>query len=270
MKTVDCCVSNTKHAKLNLNFLYIFFFIVLSSSCLTQKDVEYIKNDQKINQEFKEALIDDYKLRINDELYIQISSLDDPSAGIFSTVGNQQFVNMGVIQPYGASMISYPIDKDGYILLPVLGKILVKDKTIEEVKEELTTNVSKILSQPMVSVKLVNRYVTILGEVNRPGQYNYYHDKVTIYEAIGLAGDISNWGNRKQVSIIRNENGKNIRIYINLNDSDILGSNDLYLRPNDIVYVMPLKKKFWGLQEFPYSVLFSALTAAILLYSVVK
>ncbi len=264
--------NNYPERKSHTDFLIVLssvFFLVLSS-CLTQRNVEYMQGKEGDIQEFNEVDFEDYKLRAKDELYIQISSLDDPSARIFSSVGNQQFVNLGVIQPYGASMISYSVDKEGYILLPVIGKISVQGKTIEEVREELTLTVSKILSQPMVSVKLVNRYVTVLGEVNRPGQYNYFQDKVTIFEAVGLAGDISNWGNRDEVTIIRNENGKIIRLLVNLNDTRLLASDKLYLRPNDIVYVKPLKKKFWGLEQFPYDVLLSAITAGILLYSVVK
>ncbi|MBI9063790.1 MAG: polysaccharide biosynthesis/export family protein [Marinilabiliaceae bacterium] len=240
------------------------------SSCITQRNLEYVQVDVDDMQTYDEAFVDDYKLQPKDELYIQISSLDDPSARIFSSTGNQQFINVGAIQPFGASLLSYTIDKDGFILLPVIGLILVKDKTIEQVSEIITNSVTKILSQPMVSVKLVNRYVTVLGEVQRPGHYSYSQDKVTIYDAIGIAGDITDWGNRNEVILIRNENGKNLQIPVDLTQSDILASNYLYVSPNDIIYVKPLRKKFWNLRQFPYGVLLSAITAAILLYSVVK
>jgi polysaccharide export outer membrane protein len=251
-------------------FIWLSIILVLFPSCVTYRDVEYFQESIDKKKSFSESYADDYKLRPKDELYIQISSLDDPSAKIFSTTGNQQFINIGAIQPYGASLISYVVDKEGFILLPVIGLINVKDKTIEQVSLLITNSLNKILSHPMVSVKLVNRYVTILGEVQRPGQYTYALDKVTVYEAIGLAGDITDYGDRKGIVLVRNENGTIHRISIDLTQSELLASNYLYVNPNDIIYVKPLRKKFWALRQFPYDVMLSAITAAILFYSVTK
>ena len=87
---------------------------------------------------------------------------------------------------------------------------------------------------------------------------------------LGLAGDITDYGNRKKVILVRNENGENIRINLNLTNSDILTSDYYYLRPNDIVYVKPLKEKFWGLRTFPWGVFFSAITTGLLIYEIVN
>lgn len=251
-------------------FISLFIIFLLFPSCITQRNVEYLQENVDKSQTYNEAVFNEYKLKPKDELYIQISSLDDPSARIFSSTGNQQFINVGSIQPYGASLISYTVDNGGNILLPVIGLIAVKDQTIDQVSEIITNSLIKILSHPMVSVKLVNRNVTVLGEVQRPGQYSYFLDKVTIYEAIGLAGDMTDYGNRNEVILIRNENGKNLRIPLNLTQSEMLASNYLYVSPNDIIYVKPLRKKYWAMRQFPYDVLLSAITAGILLYSVVK
>jgi len=268
-------MNSKSHLNKNLfNSVYLFLFqcfvVLLFSSCVSQKEVEYLQENAEQIQIYDEAFINDYKLKPKDELYIQISSLDDPSANIFSSSRDQQFTNSGNIQPYGASLISYTIDKEGLILLPVIGIISVKDKTIQQVSEIITNSLANILNQPMVSVKLVNRYVTVLGEIQRPGQYVYTQDKITIYDALGLAGDIMDYGNRNEVIIIRNEDGKNKRILVDLTQSDLLASNFLYLRPNDIVYVKPLKKKFWGMRQFPFAIILSTITAGILLYEVVK
>jgi polysaccharide export outer membrane protein len=166
--------------------------------------------------------------------------------------------------------MSYSVDKDGYLLLPVIGKILVKDKTLSEITVILKDSLNHILNQPVVTVKLVNRYVSVLGEVRNPGHFPYSQDKLTIYDALGLAGDITDYGNRTKVMLIRNENGENIRINVNLNKSEILSSDYFYLRPNDIVYVVPLRNKFWGMRQFPFEILFSALTTALLFYSIFK
>lgn len=249
---------------------FLIIFQVLISSCVTQHNVEYLQDTSKTGKSFKEALIDDYKLKPNDELYIQINSLDDPSSNVFSATGTQQLLSGGNIQPYGASLISYTVNKEGYILLPVIGRISVLDKTTAQVSETITSSLTNILSQPMVSVKLVNRYVSVLGEVRNPGHFAFAQDKLTIYDALGLAGDITDYGNRTEVILTRNENGKNIRIPLDLTRSDILATNYYYIRPNDIVYVKPLRRKFWGLRQFPYTVLLSSITTALLIYNVTK
>lgn len=252
-------------------FLFLVsVFSLLISSCVTQKDVEYLQDKTKTAKTFNEAPVGDYRLKPNDELYIQITSLDDAAANIFSASGSQQMYYIATIQPYGASLISFTIDKEGYVLLPVIGKIQVKDKTTSEVSELIKTSLTNILSQPVVTVKLVNRYVSVLGEVKNPGHFAYAQDKLTILDAIGLAGDITDYANRSEVILTRNENGKNIRIPVDLSKSEILASNYYYIRPNDIVYVKPMRKKFWGMREFPYNVILGTITTALLIYTVVK
>lgn len=249
-------------------FVVIFSGILLTSSCVTQRKVEYLQNRNE--ESFKEAEFPDYKLKPNDELFVQISSLDDAAASVFSNGTNQQLINAGMIQPYGASLMSYSIDRDGYLLLPVIGRIHVSDKTLSDVSIEIRDSLNHVLNHPLVSVKLVNRFVSILGEVNSPGHFPFSQDKLSIYDGIGLAGDITEYGNRSEVTLVRNEGGVNHRVDLNLTNSDILSSGYYNLRPNDIVYVKPLRNKFWGMRQFPFTVLFSALTTGILFYSVVR
>lgn len=243
--------------------------LVILSSCVTQRRVEYLQDNNKNVKSFKEADFSDYKLKPNDELYIQINSLDEAAANVFSA-GKEQLYYIGTMQPYGASLMSYSIDKDGYLLLPVIGKVLVKDKTVSEVSTILKDSLNHVLNQPIVSVKLVNRYVSVLGEVKNPGHFSYSQDKLTIYDALGLAGDITDYGNRDNVILIRNINGENIRINVDITKSEVLSSDYYNLRPNDIVYVKPLRNKFWGMRQFPFNILLTTLTTAILFYSILK
>ena len=242
--------------------------LVIMSSCVTQRKVEYLQDSNKNFKAFKEADFSDYELKPNDEIYIQINSLDEAAANVFSNTRQDYY--LGSIQPYGASLMSYSIDKDGYLLLPVIGKVLVKDKTLAEVSVILKDSLNHILNQPIVTIKLVNRYVSVLGEVKNPGHFAYSQDKLTIYDALGFAGDITDYGNRNKVILIRNINGENIRINVDITKSDILVSDYYNLRPNDIVYVKPLRNKFWGMRQFPFEILFSALTTALLFYSIFK
>ena len=242
----------------------------LFSSCVTQSEIEYLQDKNKATTKFEETEFTDYRLKSNDELFIRVSSLDDGAANIFTTVTNQQTTGSGSLSPYGASLMSYTVDKNGYILLPLVGNIFVKDKTLTEVNLMLKDSLINILNQPIVTVKLVNRYISVLGEVRTPGHFPYSQEKLTVYDAISLAGDILDYGDRKNVILIRNENGANLRIPIDLTESDALASGYYNLRPNDIIYVKPLREKFWGLRQFPWSVLFSAITTGLLIYEIVQ
>ena len=121
-----------------------------------------------------------------------------------------------------------------------------------------------------MSVKLVNRYVSVLGEVRNPGNYVYSQDKLSVFDAIGLAGDITDYGNRETVVLVRKNEGTNNRINIDLTSSNILSSDYYYVRPNDMIYIKPLKNKFWGMRQFPFTVFFSTLTTGLLIYNVIR
>ena len=252
----------------NINVLVLILFVGLSASCVTQREIEYLQDSNKNIKSFKEAELPDYKLKPDDELYIQITSLDEAAANVFSNTG--QGVYMGSLSPYGASLISYSVDKEGYLVLPMIGKILVKDKTLQEVSLLMKDSLNHILNQPIVSVKLVNRYISVLGEVRSPGHFAYSQEKITIYDALGLAGDITDYGNRNEVILIRNVDGVNNRINVNLTSSQMLTSDYFNLRPNDIIYVKPLRNKFWGMRQFPFDILFSTLTTGLLIYNIFK
>lgn len=258
------------HFNRHLLLLYFLVFFLFFTSCVTQRSVEYIRDKNKTITTFDEARIDAYKIKPMDELYIHVTSPDDATVNVFTNTGTQQVYNLGSLQPYGASLLSYTVDKEGCITLPVIGKFSVQNKTLTEVREMITESLMNILNRPMVTVKLVNRYVSVLGEVQRPGHYAYAQDKLTVYDALGLAGDITEYGNRKNVILTRNEDGKNIRINIDLTQSDILASEYYYMRPGDLVYVKPLRRKFWNMRQFPYSIILSTITTAILIYNVIE
>jgi len=170
---------------MNLTRFVFFTFIVLLPSCVTQRKLEYLHVKNEGIKIFSEPEFPDYTLKPNDELYIKINSLDEGAANIFSNEGGQSAGNAGAMDSYSASLMSYSVNKDGYLLLPVIGNIFVKDKTLSEVSLVLRDSLSHILNQPVVNIKLVNRYITVLGEVRNPGHFNYTQEKLTIYTALG-------------------------------------------------------------------------------------
>jgi polysaccharide export outer membrane protein len=264
-------VKNQNFKKLTKLLMFLFVISISFSSCVSNRNLRYLsENDMKtVNvKTYKDSEISDYKLKPNDELDINIKSLDDPTTNVFQTLGNQQGASSGYTTPYSASLTAYMIDKNGYIQLPVIGNIFVENKTIPEVISMLQDSLNNILSNPTVTVKLVNRYISVLGEVRNPGHFSYSQERINIYNALSLAGDITTYGDRNNVMLVRNENGNNLNINIDLTSSDILASDYYYLRPNDIIYVKPMRKKFWGLDTFPWSVLLSTISTVILIYTV--
>jgi polysaccharide biosynthesis/export protein len=247
--------------------LFVSFFFLPVSAIVIWNTLRDKDNKGEMIISYAEAKIPDYKLKPNDELSINIKSLDDPATNVFQTLGNQQG-SSGYTTPYSASLTSYMIDKTGFIQLPVIGNMYVKDKTIPEVISMLTGFTDNILSSPTVTIKLVNRYVSVLGEVARPGNFSYAYEKLNVFDALGLAGDITTYGDRDDVMLVRNENGKNLRINIDLTSADLMASEYYYLRPNDMIYVKPMHKKFWGLAQFPWTVLLSTISTVILIYTV--
>jgi len=256
--------------KTRFNLIIVGTILLVISGCVSQRDLEYLQSkDNNINS-FKEADLQDYKLKPNDELYITVTSLDEVNTNVFTNAGSSQNMNLGSLQPYGASLMSYSINKEGYLFLPVIGTVFVKDKTLSQVSAMLKDSLTNVLSQPQVSVKLVNRYISVLGQVRNPGHFAYAQEKLTIYDALGLAGDMTTYANRKEVLLTRNEAGKNIMIRIDLTQPEILETNYYYLRPNDMIYVKPMKKRIWGMEQFPYAIILSTITTALLLYNVLK
>ena len=253
--------------KISANGTFMICLLLLSS-CVSQSKLQYLQDKDLNIKSFKEVELPDYRIKPNDELSIQVNSLDEAAANVFSN--NRQDTYIGTVTPYGASLMSYSVDRDGFVLLPLLGNILVKDKTVSEVSLILKDSLNHILNQPVVSVKLINRYISVLGEVRNPGHFPYSQDKLTIYDAIGLAGDITDFGNRKNVILIRNINGENLRINMDLTKSEILNSEYYNLRPNDIIYVKLVRQKFWNISQVPISLFLSAITTTLLIYSIIK
>jgi polysaccharide biosynthesis/export protein len=258
--------SNISPVKLKKSSILFLIILILFQSCVVQHDLEYMKNEKHSSLTTIEPPFSVYRLQPSDALYIQISSLDDAASNVFA----QTSATSTTLDPYSAYLNSFTIGQDGYVQLPVIGKIKAAGKTTVEVSDIIKDSLNRILSLPVITVKLVNQYVTVLGEVRNPGHYVYSQDKLTVFDAIGLAGDISNYGNRKKVALLRNENGKIVRVYFDLTDPGFLTSKYYYIQPNDMVYVKSMKKRIWGTETIPFALIFSTITTGLLIYTIIQ
>jgi polysaccharide biosynthesis/export protein len=245
---------------MKLPILHFVIIMFLFSSCVTQSKVEYLQIRHHQTQEYTNSTFHEYTLKPDDQLYIQISSPDETQ----STTSNTASQNMSPSSPYGTSLLAHTVNKDGSLELPMIGKIYVKDKTISEVTVMIKESLKNILNMPVISIKLVNCYISILGEVRTPGRFVYTEDKLTVFDALSMAGDITDYGNRKSVILVRNIEGKTIRTELNLTKPEIVTSEFYYLQPNDMLYIKPIKGRFWGFREFPVGIILSAISTTIL------
>ena len=160
---------------------------------------------------------------------------------------------------------SYTVNETGYLDFPMTGEIFVKNMTIEEVKDELKIQLKEYLKELVVIVKLVNFNITMLGEVNRPGQYKIYQTSINLFEAVSMASDLTDFANRNTIAIIRQTKTGSEVTYVDMTKRDILLSDMYYLKPNDIVYVQPVKGKQFTFANFPYAVIFGFISTTLLL-----
>lgn len=220
--------------------LAVLLFSLLLSSCASTKNVVYLKDAKDSEVSIYDKL--EPVIQRNDLLSITVSSPNAVASQPFNTAVavSTQLVGYTSTQSYG-----YLVDQDGYIDVPMLGRVKAAGLTKKELKDKITDLlvVNKFLMQPVVSVRYLNFKVTVLGEVARPMVINVPDEKINIMEALGFAGDMTVYAKRDNVVLIREEGGKRITKRLNLNNEEILKSPFYYLKTNDIVYVEPNKTK---------------------------
>lgn len=256
--------NTAKTLKTGLFALLLAFAFV---SCVPQKKMLYLKEAQMLAENQSIEYINDrsvnYKLQPGDNLYIRfINTMDERNtaalSGEFSGARSSYMSTDASIY-----LQSYTIDEQGCIELPLTGKIELKNLTVDEAKERLQTEVNKFVNQTTLIVKLSNFNLTVLGEVVRPGMYKVYQSQINVFEAVALAGNMTNFAKNSEVKIIRQtDNGSEI-VTVDMGSADILSSPYYYLKPNDIIYVEPLKIKSWGFTAFPYSTVISIVTLGL-------
>ena len=243
------------------------------ASCVPQEKMLYLKEAQMATENRSVNYINersvDYKLQPGDNLYIRfINTIDERSAAALA--GDNTSRTYSTSSDASIYLHSYTLDEEGCIELPLTGKIELKNLTVDEAKARLQTEVDKFVNQTTIILKLSNFNLTVLGEVTRPGMYKVYQSQINLFEAMALAGNMTNFAKKSDVKIIRQtDNGSEI-LTVDMGQADILSSPYYYLKPNDIIYVEPLKIKQWGFTTFPYSTVLSIVTLAITLFNLLR
>jgi len=241
---------------------------VILTSCVTNKKLTYLQYQGNGNDIIKSITPSAYTIQPYDNLFIRIMTPDPKWSDMFNTLPTT--VGGITMTEQSADLLSYTVDRDGAIQLPYAGRFVVKGKTLDIVKTELETALKSYIADAVVMVKMVNNYVSLIGEVQHPGRYPIYKDRMNIFQALAMAGDLSDFSNRQRIQLIRQTPDGNIIKEFTLNDRSIMATEYFYVMPNDVIYAQPMKGKFFQLNAFPYSVVLSSITTFILLWNVLK
>ena len=181
-------------------------------------------------------------IQADDILSITVSSLNPESNVLFNNVILPTTANSGGVIAATKVNEGYLVDKSGFINFPVIGKVMLAGLTKEQATEKMTNEIKVHVKNPIVNVRFINFKITVIGEVSKPSTFVVSTEKVNVLEAIGMAGDMTSYGRRENVLIIREQQGVRRTTRINLNNKDVLNSPYFYLQQNDIVYVEPFNK----------------------------
>ncbi len=247
--------------------IFLFGLIFTFSSCVNTKYATYF-NDATDTTILNSIVNKEPLIQRKDILSISISSLNTEASFVFNTTNTFVISNTSASGSNTQSS-GYLVDENGFIQLPILGNIKAENFTKAQLKENITNLIieKKLLVDPIVNIRHLNFEVSVIGEVNRPTVITVPNEKITLLKALGLAGDITIYGKKDNVLLIREKEGvKEIR-HLNLNDKNFLYSPYNNLQPNDIIYVEPNKNKLAsvsrGTQLVP--VFLSALSLGIIL-----
>lgn len=214
---------------------YLFFVLLIGMlSCVSHKKTVYLQKAGEGGAGPVPYKKTPYRIRSQDILQISVTSLNPQVS---------EFFNQKTTVTSKEDLKGYPVSDSGFIYMPVLDSIYVKGLTLPEAKSKVQKLVREHVTDANIDLKLAGFNITVLGEVRNPGLIPFTGTELTVLEAIGMASDISDFGNRKNVTLIREEEGGTRFISLDLTRRDLVASEYFYLQPNDVLYVEPLRAK---------------------------
>lgn len=234
-------------------FVLLVSLAFVVTSCKTKEKPSTLNYLQNVEQIATDASVNSTAstIQVGDQFVIMVTARDMSVVKPFNQNYNSGDMSQSSLASsnnpiQGQSQIAGPtyiVDSEHNIDFPILGKINTEGKTIVQIKDELREDLKKYVVNPSVSVRLTNYKVTVLGEVNRPGQYTIPDGQTTLLNALGLAGDLTMYGVRDDILVVRNENGQISKERINLRDANFINSPYYFLKQGDVIYVNTNKTK---------------------------
>lgn len=263
------------------NILFLALAGFLLSSCVTARKVNYMQEPDRYIPSYADTLsFEDYELRIGDRLYVYVYSTDENVQKMYNAGGGnssqmrQQMSNGSLGGSY--DLYTYLIDEEGYIDFPTIGKIFVQGLTTRDVKHKLEEELGTLLkeipgySTISVEVNIVNRSFSIIGA--QSGRYMINKEKMTIFEALALAGDLGEFNSRKEIKLVREKNGVTTIKTFDARSKDLVNSEYYYIEPNDIIYIRQIPGYSFGINHVTTVIGVTAATISfgVFIYSIVQ
>lgn len=227
-------------------YCILFFASCFTTSCISNKKIAYFQDIQTVNQaqlenatKFTEPII-----QSDDILSINVFTLNPQSGAIVNQAASNTVLGGGATTAVASQQVSgFLVDRNGDVELSLIGKVKVAGLTTYQARELIREKAAIVYKEPNVQLRFANFKVSVLGEVNSPSAYTLPNEKVSILDALSLAGDLTIYGRRENILVVRDNNGKKEFARLNLNSSELFNSPYYYLRQNDVVYVEPNKRK---------------------------
>lgn len=227
-------------------------FIFVLNSCVSHESLLYFRSGTEPRSFDVSGInaIDNLpviRIQTNDLLFISVYTFDQSFAVPFNMVNPQAGGGGG-----SEEMTTYLVSEDGIIDFPVLGKIAVNGLTIYEAQEKVSKLLQEYIKDPVINMRIVNFRISVMGEVASPGMFTINNNKLSVLEALSMAGDLTPYSNRANILIVREQNGERTFGEINIQSPEMFKSPYFYLQQGDVVYVEPLKQKEAAIRD-PFS-----------------
>jgi polysaccharide export outer membrane protein len=244
-----------------IQLLFIMVLALQLTSCITTHQINYLQSHNNNTLTFKDTIsYHDYCVKEGDRLFVQVYSTDEKTNALFNGSGN---TGLQMLSGSGENMdlYTYLVKNDGSIKFPIIGQIQVKGKTLRETKEIIEEAIKPILKLNSVDVRMVGRTFSIIG-AGKSGRFPFPREKVNIYQALAMAGDLGFYTDRSKIRILRvTEKGNQIKTF-DVRSINIINSEFYYLEPDDVIFLQPLKEQFFGVSTF-----WAAISTVITTYS---
>ena len=262
--------------------LFLTLACLWMSSCVTARKVNYMQEPDKYIPHYADTLsFEDYELRIGDRLYVHVYSLDDKVMKMYNSGGSNSYnirqqSNNGNTSGGTYDLYTYLIDEEGNITFPTIGKVYVQGMTTRQVKHKLEEELGTLLKEMpgyrtiSVEVNIVNRSFSVIGA--QSGRYMINKEKMTIFEALAMVGDLGEFNSRKEIKLVREKNGVTTIKTFDARSKDLVNSEYYYIEPNDIIYIRQIPGYSFGINSAATAVGVTAATLSfgVFVYSIVQ
>lgn len=219
-------------------YTFVFLSVLFSfTSCYTYRSIGLMQDKTSL-PEYEDAEYEEYRIRVNDELVYRLITSDQTISSLMSPATNSS-----------TNLMSYRVNSDGAVDLPFIKNIHVEGLTVKEATEIIEERFKEIIPDATIKLTLQNKTFTVIGEISS-GVYPIYREKMTIYQALALTGDIRNSGDRKHIRIIRETNEGTKVLEFDIRPESIIHSEYYYIYPNDIIYVQRSGKSFFNIVNY--------------------